>query len=282
MNRAKDRRPTTAHHGSVFLIVFAGVCGLWAFQPDFDATAETPCLVMSRAISADYYKPGQELTIEITLTEDCGDAVTSLGIQETLPEQWQYVTGETVTGTPPAQWPAPGSAGTLEIFWISVNALPITLRYTARAPESASGAVMFTGHAMFSIASGDLQESNMAQTTLPLYGVEEGEGESAEGEGEASEGESEGETREGEEGETSVDGEGDPEAETPVDGEAEAEGESAEGEGEDGGAAAGCCRREKNGPIGNTSKTGDGLLLFAGLVVLSPPFRSRVNRFRGR
>lgn len=190
------------------------------------------CLSLARTVNMDSYTPGQEVVIELALQNGCAEAFSSLGIVESLPQGWQFVSGETVSGADPVQWLAPGSTDRLEIFWITVPVFPIVLRYTAKAPEAATAPALFSGYAVYSFSSGNQQNSSVTETTLAPPAPVEGEGEQVEGEGEPqAEGEKEGEPVV--EGETS---------EGEQEGEAQQEGED-EGEGEEG-AAVGCCRRQ--------------------------------------
>ena len=220
------------------------------------------CLSLTRTANTNSYAPGQEVVIELTLQDGCAEAFSSLGIVESLPQGWKFIAGETVSGTEPVQWLAPGSMDRLEIFWITVPVFPVVLRYTAKAPETAASTALFSGYAVYSFSSGNQQNSSVTETTLAPPASVEGEGETLEGEGEP---QPEGEK----EGEPAVEGEpceGEQEGETSEgEGEVQQEGE---GEGEDG-AAVGCCRRQPAADI--TERIilpGNGLMLASSLFLV--------------
>ncbi len=230
------------------------------------ATAdETVCISLSRTVSVSHYESEQEIVVELAIQNTCDEALSSLGISESLPADWQFIAGETISGASPVQWLAPGSVDKLEIFWITVPVFPVVLRYTVKAAEAMTTPAAFSGYAVFSFSTGNQQISNPVETTLPPAIVAEGEGETVEGEQREGEGETEGETVEGEqEGELLLEGE-------PVEGEKEGETiEDEEGEGENE-ASVGCCRRQyPNQTARGLEKrflfAGDALLFFGSLL----------------
>ena len=262
-----------------FIILFTaiGTCTL------INTTTEATCLPLTRSVTADIYSPGQEITVELTLQNTCTEALTSLGIEESLPEGWEFLGGETVSGADPVQWLSPGSTNKLEIFWITMPAFPVVLRYSAKAPETATAQALFSGYMVYSFTSGDQQSSTPTETIITPTSTTEGEsteGEAIEGEtseGESAEGEStEGEAIEGEttsEGEVAVEGElkeGElEEGETPQEG-------ADEGEGEDeNGTSVGCCRRQPD----KTHRDADAGLVFAcSLFLFFFPKKSKRSR----
>ncbi|MCK5863222.1 MAG: DUF11 domain-containing protein, partial [Candidatus Hydrogenedentes bacterium] len=118
------------------------------------AFADSPCLSLSRAVNDSVYKAGQEILVTLTLQNNCTHTITSLGITETLPEGWQFISGEVINGAAPVQWPESGSMDPLEIFWITVPELPLSLWYTVKTPDTAIDPAFFSGHAIFSFAAG--------------------------------------------------------------------------------------------------------------------------------
>ncbi len=173
------------------------------------ARGDDACLHMTRTPAATYYTPGEPLDIVLTLESGCTREVTTLGIEETLPEGWSFISGEAVEGPPPVQWRAPDMIGRLEIFWINAPNFPIVLRYQTMPPETAQGPAAFSGQVVYSLNSDSPQRGPEVMTTLPPRTTGENEGE-APGEGE---GEPEQEGEPNQEGE--ADQEGGPTTEPP-------------------------------------------------------------------
>lgn len=259
-----------ASRGKYLFALFL-LAGLIALIPP---AACTECLSLVRTVSADTYDAGQELTVELTLQNSCTETLTSLGIEELLPDGWTFLSGETVSGADPVQWLAPGSTDTLEIFWITVPTSPVVLRYSVKAPETTTAQAVFSGHAVYSFTSGDQHNSDVTETSIAPASTIEGEGEGEQPEGEATEGETvEGEAPEGER----------IEGEIPAEGEVVMEGEVAEGEppqeGADEGegetenpASTGCCRRQTNK---TQDYAGDSLFVACSLFLFVLPYKKK-------
>ncbi len=169
------------------------------------AQSDDACLHMTRTPGTTHYTPGAAMDIYLNLESGCTREVTTLGIEETLPEGWSFISGEALEGPPPVQWGAPDMIGRLEIFWINVPDFPIVLRYQAMPPENAEGQVVFTGQVVFSLNSDSPQRGPEVITTLAPRTTNEGE-EEGENEGEEqNEGEAPNEGEPNQEGEPATD-----------------------------------------------------------------------------
>ncbi len=158
----------------VLLAAFS--CGLAFF-------ADASCLEMTR-VTPPYYAPGDVVVVELVLQENCAETLTSLGIEEIVPDGWRFVEGEALAGAPPVQWPAANDTGLVEFFWIAVPAFPVVLQYAVRAPEAATHDAVFLGHAIFSEGMNEQTFSPVVETVIAV----EPEGETEpEGEGETEE-----------------------------------------------------------------------------------------------
>ena len=252
------------HNGNCLFILLLGI-GLYIIA---SPTADAACLSLSRTVNTTHYIPGQAITVDLTLQNNCSERLSSLGLVESFPAGWAFLGGETVSGADPVQWLAPGSTDTLELYWITVPVFPVVLRYTLQVPEEETIQAVFTGHAVYSFTTGGQQNSSIAETILAPTSLPEGE-----------DGSVEGETTEGEipvEGESIAIEEGESEAEAPVEGEIPQEGEVIdEGEGaEENTTTTGCCRRQSNK---TATFAGDGLLFACGLLLFIFPCRKKCS-----
>lgn len=235
--------------------------------------SEDAALEFSRSATPATYTPGGSVDISVTLDENCPEDLSALGITETIPAGWTF-TG--MVGQTHGVQVQPMSSE-LNLFWISLPTLPVTITYRLDIPASATGPTVIDGHAIASLGSDD-QLTVSLESVLSQSIPQEGEG-TPEGEGQA-EGNTEGEGEgEGEgEPEGSAEGEGETEGNDEGEGEPEgAEGEE-EGEGEDmKQVLLGCSC--SNAETGNAC--GDAVLL--GAILLSLIFyctRSRFGRSR--
>ena len=109
----------------------------------------------------DLYSPGA--TVSVTVTVTYTDTLLALGIEDTVPEGWTYVS---VTGSGSIQTKNdPGDSGTLEFYWITIPASPVTLTYTLQIPGGSSGDKAFSGSVIY-YQSGNGQTLPLADTTI--------------------------------------------------------------------------------------------------------------------
>lgn len=126
------------------------------------------------------YTAGATLDVTVTFTTNGPDAVTQLGLQETLPSGWTYVS--LAGGDTPQIPPAAGASGTIAFAYVTPPAAyPASFTYRIRVPFTSTGDQIIGGHAVYA-AGGPLTQSEVVQTTIPFGGVSEGEG-ALEGEG---------------------------------------------------------------------------------------------------
>lgn len=112
---------------------------------------EPPCIAFLRNAPATY-QPGQTVDIDITLNSTCTGLVTALGLNETLPTGWSFVS---VTGAnvPPIV-PAVGAMGAINFAWIDVPAFPASFTFTVQAAADSTGPQSISGTALYRIGAG--------------------------------------------------------------------------------------------------------------------------------
>jgi hypothetical protein len=208
------------------------------------AGADVPVVKLTRTVpGSGAYTAGATIDITVELSVTGSGAIDSIGVEETIPLGWKYVS--LATKTNPTILPVVNATGMLEFAWFPTPALPLTFTYRLRVPVGETGSQQIEGKSLHYV-SGFLYTSLTVATTIPSSGVSEGEGSPegvVEGEGSA-EGtpDGEGQTEGTVEGEGSAEGtpegegqaEGTPEGEGSVEGTPEGEGQAegvVEGEG---------------------------------------------------
>ena len=115
------------------------------------------------------YRPGQ--SFEVTLTIGYTGNVTALGVVETIPEGWSYVSARSAGGMNVYENGASG----VEFSWLSlpeedgeaVN--PFNFTYTLKVPEEACGAVTFIGCVFLRIGEGVEESFDIEDTVAEPY-----------------------------------------------------------------------------------------------------------------
>jgi len=113
---------------------------------------EEPCLSLERVVPSQCYAAGQDLTVNITLTSNCVSSITALGLAETLPADWTFVsaTGGDIK-------PAAGATGELSFAWFSIPAFPYTFSYIAHVPDPQEDDKIISGQAIYRLSGGELR-----------------------------------------------------------------------------------------------------------------------------
>jgi PKD repeat protein len=132
--------------------------------PDAD-----PVITLDRVAANDgVFTPGGTLDLTVTLTSTPGNAITALGILETLPDGWAFV--EIVSGAePPGIINPAGETGDLELAWFDLPTLPTTFTYRVSVPQDASAEEVLSGVAKYRTAGVELN-SNTVITVLGRAG----------------------------------------------------------------------------------------------------------------
>lgn len=117
-----------------------------------------PCLSFTRTSQGPggCYVAGSTLTIRVDFESTCTESITALGMQETIPAGWTFVS---VGGSnPPQLAPSSGASGTLEFAWFVIPSFPASFTYTLNVPASEEDdPEIISGLALFRLSGPEIQ-----------------------------------------------------------------------------------------------------------------------------
>ena len=108
------------------------------------AVCQPDCVVATRTHDR-VYVPGDTFRASINISYTC--ELDALGIQETIPDGWTFVSVE--CDDPPDVVPSVGATGTLEFAWINIPASPIDFCYTLQVQEGETGNKILSGEVLY-------------------------------------------------------------------------------------------------------------------------------------
>ncbi len=128
------------------------------FSPQVFIYAQTPPVIhqantnplgihLARQVPREY-TPGSMMEIVINIYCDAPDPnypITAVGLYETLPPDWIFVSMRGITTEPPQIAPAQGTAGVLQFAWITPPTFPCSFAYTVQVPEDSAGVKTISG-----------------------------------------------------------------------------------------------------------------------------------------
>lgn len=146
---------------SLFLLAWT-VSALFIGCPvDPGTDLENPAgVVLERAVES--FVPGQELTVTVTIDAEDGPSISAIGLTESVPEGWLFVSASGDLGQRPAVTPAAGDSGNLGFIWITVPEFPISFTYTLQVPENAVTGMEINGRVDYYQALGLLSSDDLA------------------------------------------------------------------------------------------------------------------------
>lgn len=148
----------------VMASVFALLCAV-AAGGTAQAQGNVDCLSFVRSVAPSPYAPGSNLVVSVTFAESCSEIIAALGLVETVPVGWTYISSG--GGTPPDTKPDVGeSDGSLEFSWISTPTYPFTFTYTIRPPAGTTGDFAIAGTAEYRVGTGPAQFNGPVNTVL--------------------------------------------------------------------------------------------------------------------
>lgn len=107
------------------------------------------------------YTPGQNLTINVTITFD--QALSSLGMIDTLPSGWTYVSASG-TNVPDMKRQ---QGQEVQFLWSQPPATgPMTFSYVVSVPAQESGAKTLTGHLEYTVGTGNPETTNLPDSNV--------------------------------------------------------------------------------------------------------------------
>jgi hypothetical protein len=100
-------------------------------------------VALERSVGA--FTPGEVLTVSVTITAEDSSAISALGLTETVPEGWIFVSVDGESGQVPPIPPHEGDTGNLGFIWVTVPDFPVTFTYTLQVPANAEANADITG-----------------------------------------------------------------------------------------------------------------------------------------
>ena len=119
---------------------------------------ELSCLGLSHN-TPECYVRGEEVTIEVTLTNDCVEPLTTLRLEETVPDGWTFV-----SATGGDTQPAPGATGTLLFSWTTFPVFPYTFTFTVGVPADETGYQTISGVGKFATTGAEVSTFTVVNT----------------------------------------------------------------------------------------------------------------------
>ena len=145
-------------------LLFLGLAAVALVAAPAHPQGNVDCLSFTRTTAPNPYVPGANLVVTVTYSESCSEAISALGLVETPPEGWVYISSG--GASPPDTRPDVGETGELEFSWISAQAYPFSYTYTIRPPASASGENVISGTAEYRVGTGTAQFAGPVDTTV--------------------------------------------------------------------------------------------------------------------
>lgn len=103
-------------------------------------SADNPAGVSLTRQVNETYAPGDTVTVSITMQAAEGDSISAIGLAESIPAGWTFV-----SGSGPAIVPMPGAADRLDFAWLTPPAFPYSFSYTLLVPREGRGTVEIAG-----------------------------------------------------------------------------------------------------------------------------------------
>jgi len=148
--------PKFAHAGVGVLLFMAAAAGVPAAAQNQNLNPIDVQLV--RQTPAEY-TAGQPLEIVVSIHASTTEGLTALGIYETIPPGWQYLSLRPISSDAPSIVPPEGTVELLQFAYITVPPFPITFAYSVLPPEDASGTVYFSGQVEYRTNAGALKSA---------------------------------------------------------------------------------------------------------------------------
>ncbi|HPO14271.1 MAG TPA: hypothetical protein PLI09_12575 [Candidatus Hydrogenedentes bacterium] len=144
----------------LLVIILAATLGLIP-----QAMADNPVgMALTRQLPGTYTPGGP---VEVQLTLSCSNdegAIMALGLYETVPAGWTFVSMRGVSGVKPQLGPTAGESGILEFAWFTIPVFPYTFAYTLNVPANAQGQQTFTGQIEYRLSGGALLSDSVVST----------------------------------------------------------------------------------------------------------------------
>ena len=142
-------------------------------QPQVEEDPNPMLMSLTRQAPASF-TAGALYEVIVTITAAGEDLLTAVGLYETIPPGWEYVSMRGITGDPPPVAPGGGESGVLQFAWINPPDLPYTFAYTLSVPSGESGMRIFSGQVEYRTLGGrlvsapEITETNGVDNTPPV------------------------------------------------------------------------------------------------------------------
>lgn len=138
-------------------------------NPETDYAAETVVNLRRSPLVA--FEPGGTVSISVSFDKRGGRQVSTLTLQETLPEGWTFSGME--SGGDPGVQPEIGASGTLVFSWTAPETFPFTAVYRISPPAQVNGIPAISGTVQYQFADGSVGAGIPAESRLvPLGGLD--------------------------------------------------------------------------------------------------------------
>lgn len=139
------------------LIAVVTCCLALSTSAEFVKTDDN-CLSMARTVAAAGYMPGATLEIAVTISGNCGESLTALGLIEEIPAGWTLVSAQGGASGEAGISPTPGASSPLEFAWFSpIPTFPHTFSYTLKVPENFAGETVISGKVLGRLTGPELR-----------------------------------------------------------------------------------------------------------------------------
>ena len=108
-------------------------------------------------VNKNFYIPGQNIYVTITIEKEGPQPITALGFQDTLPTGWTYQ--GLLDGSLPVE-PTIGKTGLLEFAYITIPIFPAQFTYIVNVPNNYSGSA---------VIGGDIIENSETKSSAVVY-----------------------------------------------------------------------------------------------------------------
>lgn len=150
------------------LIAVVTCCLALSTSAEFVKTDDN-CLSMARTVAAAGYMPGATLEIAVTISGNCGESLTALGLIEEIPAGWTLVSAQGGASGEAGISPTPGASSPLEFAWFSpIPTFPHTFSYTLKVPENFAGETVISGKVLGRIAGPELRSPVVETLVLEI------------------------------------------------------------------------------------------------------------------
>lgn len=105
------------------------------------------------------YTAGQPIEIVISIHASTTQGLTALGLYETIPPGWQYLSLRPISSAAPSIVPPDGAVELLQFAYITVPPFPISYAYSVLPPADAGGTVYFSGQVEYRTNAGALKSA---------------------------------------------------------------------------------------------------------------------------